>query len=158
NPLVYFAGDVDGGIMTANKAQAQGRIAARHIAEDDVLPFETKTLIQPVYTFPQVAQVGDMDGGDDHMVTRIRFTQTLKSYLLPDGEGFLDLSYDSKDGRVLGAVAVGPHAADVLSPVALAIRLHGRIDDMAAVFAGYPSLSELAFIAARGASSPELDS
>jgi len=29
--------------------------------------------------------------------------------------------------------------------------LGGRVDDMAAVFAGYPGLSELGFIAARGA-------
>ncbi|MFN2103618.1 MAG: dihydrolipoyl dehydrogenase family protein [Candidatus Promineifilaceae bacterium] len=151
NPLVYFAGDVGGGIMTANKAQAQGRIAVRSIAGADVDPFTAKTLIQPVYTLPQVAQVGDMAGGDDGAVTRVRFAQTLKSYLLPEGEGFLDLAYCSSDGRVLGAVAVGPHAADILSPVALAIRLGGRVNDMAAVFAGYPGLSELGFIAARGA-------
>jgi pyruvate/2-oxoglutarate dehydrogenase complex dihydrolipoamide dehydrogenase (E3) component len=152
NPLVYFAGDSDGGIMTANKAHAQGRIAARSIAGLDVDPFMTKTLVQPVYTSPQVAQVGDMDAAEGLSFTRVHFKETLKSYLLQEGDGFLDLAYREADGRVLGAVAVGAHAADILSPVAAAIKLEGNIEDMAALFAGYPSLSELSFIAARGAS------
>jgi dihydrolipoamide dehydrogenase len=62
----------------------------------------------------------------------------------------LQLYYD-KDGRVLGAVAVGPHAADVLSPVAVSIRLGGSLGDLADLYAAYPSLSELSFIAARSA-------
>ena len=148
NPRVYLVGDVDGGVMTANKAQAQGRIAARHLAGVPVMPFELSTLIQPVYTEPQVAQVGDVGGKTS---TRVPFGQSLKSHLLAEGDGFLQLYYD-EDGRVLGAVAVGPHAADVLSPVAVAIKLGGGLEDLAGLYAAYPSLSELSFIAAREAS------
>jgi dihydrolipoamide dehydrogenase len=147
NQAIYLVGDADGGLMTANKAQAQGRIAARHLAGAEAAPFDLPTLIQPVYTEPQVAQVGDVSGEKS---VRIRFTQSLKSHLLPDGDGFLELYYE-KDGRLLGAVAVGPQAADVLSPVAVAIKLGGRLDDLADLYAAYPSLSELPFIAARSA-------
>jgi dihydrolipoamide dehydrogenase len=138
---------VDGGVMTANKAQAQGRIAVRHLAGKEVTPFDLSTLIQPVYTEPQVAQVGDV-GGESSV--RIPFAQSLKSHLLNEGDGFLQLYYD-QDGRVLGAVAVGAHAADVLSPAAVAIKLGGSLDDLAELYAAYPSLSELPFIAARAA-------
>lgn len=147
NPSVYLVGDADGGVMTANKAQAQGRIAARHLARKEVTPFDLSTLIQPVYTEPQVAQVGDV-GGESSV--RIPFAQSLKSHLLNEGDGFLQLYYD-QDGRVLGAVAVGAHAADVLSPAAVAIKLGGSLDDLADLYAAYPSLSELPFIAARAA-------
>jgi pyruvate/2-oxoglutarate dehydrogenase complex dihydrolipoamide dehydrogenase (E3) component len=147
NPSVYLVGDADGGVMTANKAQAQGRIAARHLAGEEVTPFDLSTLIQPVYTEPQVAQVGDVSG---ERSVRAPFRQSLKSHLLSEGDGYLQLYYD-KDGRVLGAVAVGPHAADVLSPVAVSIRLGGSLGDLADLYAAYPSLSELSFIAARSA-------
>jgi dihydrolipoamide dehydrogenase len=61
------------------------------------------------------------------------------------------LTYDLKDGRVLGAVAVGPGAADVLAPVVVALRLNGRVSDLAGLYGAYPSLGELPFIAARAA-------
>jgi pyruvate/2-oxoglutarate dehydrogenase complex dihydrolipoamide dehydrogenase (E3) component len=146
NPLVYLAGDVDGGIMTANKAQAQGRIAARHLAGAETAQFDSCLVIQPVYTEPQVAQVGDVSG---ETAVRVPFGQSLKGHLLPDGEGFLQLYYDESDRRILGAAAVGPHAADVMGPVLVAIKMRAGLDDLAGLYGAYPSLSELAFIATR---------
>jgi pyruvate/2-oxoglutarate dehydrogenase complex dihydrolipoamide dehydrogenase (E3) component len=51
---------------------------------------------------------------------------------LAEGEGFLRLAYND-DRRLLGGVAVGPHAADVLAPVAMAIYLNASLDELAAV-------------------------
>ena len=151
NPLLYLVGDADGGVMTANKAQAQGRIAVRHIAGAAVSPFDSATLIQPVYTNPQVAQLGNVSGEAGTAAVRVSFDKSLKSHILPEGAGFLQLAYGEEDGRILGAVAVGSHAADVLSPLAAAINLEGCIDDLAAIYGAYPALTELPFIAARKA-------
>ncbi len=151
NPLVYLAGDADGGIMTANKAQAQGRIAVWHIAGAPVAAFDPGTLIMPVYTDPQVAQIGDLRRGPGVATKRISFKKSLKAHLMIERDGFLELFYDELEGRILGAVAVGPHAADVLSPLAIAIQFKGQIDELASIYAAYPSLSELPYIAAREA-------
>jgi dihydrolipoamide dehydrogenase len=151
NPLVYLTGDADGGVMTANKAQVQGRIAARHIAGVPVEAFDPSTLIMPVYTEPQVAQIGDLRRGTGIVTKRISFKKSLKAHIMMERNGFLELFYNEQDGRILGAVAVGPHAADVLSPLAIAIQFKGHIDQLAAVYAAYPSLSELPFVAAREA-------
>jgi pyruvate/2-oxoglutarate dehydrogenase complex dihydrolipoamide dehydrogenase (E3) component len=67
---------------------------------------------------------------------------------LAEGEGFLRLAYND-DRRLLGGVAVGPHAADLLAPVAMAIYLNASLDDLAAVCSAHPTISELAFMAAR---------
>jgi pyruvate/2-oxoglutarate dehydrogenase complex dihydrolipoamide dehydrogenase (E3) component len=67
---------------------------------------------------------------------------------LAEGEGFLALAY-SDDRRLLGGVAVGPRAADVLAPVAMAIHMSAALDDLAAVYSAHPTISELAFTAAR---------
>ena len=65
-------------------------------------------------------------------------------------EGFVELAYD-QSGKITGGTAVGPHAGDVLAPVALAVQVGASINDMAAIFAAHPTLSELAFAAARRA-------
>ena len=69
--------------------------------------------------------------------------------LLDETEGFVNLVVDAKDGTLLGANAVGPHAADMLAPLALGIRLDARLDDLAALFPAHPSLGELVFAATR---------
>jgi dihydrolipoamide dehydrogenase len=69
--------------------------------------------------------------------------------LLPGEEGFVQLAYSAVDGQVLGGLAVGSHAADVLAPVAVAVQMGAAIEDLAATGGANPTISELAFLAAR---------
>lgn len=66
------------------------------------------------------------------------------------GEGFVKLLSSPQTGIILGASAVGSHAADVLAPAAAAIQGQLTIDQLADIFPAYPTLSELIFCAARG--------
>ncbi len=50
---------------------------------------------------------------------------------------------------IIGASAVGAHACDVLTPLALGLRLRVRLEDLAALFPGHPGFSELGFSTAR---------
>lgn len=149
NPLVYVVGDADGRAMTANKAAAQARIAARHACGAETGPFSYDFVPQPVFSEPQVAQVGQMDG-EGIAVARVPFTESLKGHIVNEG-GFLALAYEAAGGRVRGATAVGPHAADAVAPVMMALRLQAAVRDLAGLYGAYPTLSELPFIAAREA-------
>lgn len=148
-PAIYAVGDAAGAPMLANRAMAQAWGAGRHAAGVETLPFRSETVIHAIYTEPQVAQVGRVTG-EDLQTVRLSFTAGLKAHLLPEGEGLFELAYDH-DRRVAGAVAVGPHAADALAPVALAIQMGASLDDLAAVQGAHPTVSELAFMAARSA-------
>ena len=148
NPAVFLVGDAAGGPMIANKAMDQARAAVRCIAEAAVQPFDPGLVAQVTYTEPQVAQVGDVTTDES---VRVPFKESLKAHILPEGDGYLELFYDTENGRVRGAVAVGPHAADVVAPVLVALKLGGCVADLAALYGGHPSLSELPFIAARQA-------
>ena len=64
-------------------------------------------------------------------------------------EGFLELFYNESDRRLRGAIALGSHAVDVLTPLTVALRLQATVDQIAEIYAPHPTLSELAFIAAR---------
>jgi dihydrolipoamide dehydrogenase len=146
-PGLYVVGDAAGPPMVANRAMAQARIAGLHAAGSGPAPFRPDTVIAAIYTEPQVAQVGVV--ADEGIETaEIPFDSALKTHLLPEPEGFVRLAYD-RERRVVGGLAVGAHAADVLAPIALAIQLSASVDDLASLYAGHPTVSELAFMAAR---------
>ena len=151
NPQIYLVGDADGGWMVANKAFVQARIAARHAANLPTSLYNPNAIVLAAYTEPQAAQVGQVREVEDAKRVRVGFHTALKAHLLPDGDGFVELVYRGADKKVLGATAVGPHAADVLAPVALAISVGANVDNLAEIYSAHPTLSELAFIAARAA-------
>jgi pyruvate/2-oxoglutarate dehydrogenase complex dihydrolipoamide dehydrogenase (E3) component len=155
-PSVFAAGDVTGLPMTANKAMAQGWIAGRRAAGAAVDAYRPETVVEAVYTDPQVAQVGlsatrARENGRPIQLLQIGYDSSLKAALLDEEEGLVQLVADARDGTLLGATATGTHAADVLAPVALGLRLGARIDDLAAVFAAHPGVGEVVFAAARTA-------
>lgn len=148
-PGLYAVGDAAGPPMVANKGTAQGWVAGRHAAGVDTPPFRPESVIYAVYTDPQVAQVGAVSG-EGIQTTRVSAAATLKSHLAGETGGFVELAYDDSK-RIVGGVAVAPHAADLLAPVAVAIQLEAKVADLAPLYGAYPTVSELPFIAARQA-------
>ncbi|MBX0330928.1 FAD-dependent oxidoreductase [Oscillochloris sp. ZM17-4] len=147
---VYLVGDAAGGPMLANRAMAQAWAAGRHAAGADAPAFCADAVIHAAYCDPQVAQVGQVNGPDTRTV-RLPLSAALKSHLSGAGEGYVALSYDPDSRQVRGGAAVGAHAADILAPVAMAIQHQLPVDALAATFAANPTMSELAFMAARAA-------
>lgn len=147
-PHIYFAGDAAGLPMIANRAMAQGWTAGRRAAGMEAASFNPAAVIGAVYSEPQVAQVGRLQGNNIRTV-RALFSASLKAQLFFQEEAFVKLAYAEENGRLTGAAAVGSQAADVLAPVMVAIHAGMTITDFAALYAAHPTLSELAFTAAR---------
>ncbi|MBN1284712.1 MAG: NAD(P)/FAD-dependent oxidoreductase [Anaerolineae bacterium] len=151
---IYAAGDVTGPPMTANKGMAQGYIAARHALGAPVAPYRSETVVEAVYTGPEAAQVGMTEAeangaGRVVRVVRCEYTDNLKANLDGEPAGLLKLVIDAEDKTVLGGAALGPHAVDAMAPLAVALQQGARTRDLAAVFAGHPTMGELLFEAAR---------
>lgn len=149
-PHIYLAGDVTGNPMIANKATAQAWVAGQHAAGQTPATFSPETVIGAIYTEPQVAQVGVLSG-DNVKTSQVAYAASMKSHLLPESAGFVKLAYDANDKRILGAVAVGQHAADVIAPAAVAIRAGLTTQEFGVLYGAHPTFSELAFAAARQA-------
>lgn len=149
-PHIYLAGDATGLPMIGNRAMAQAWAAGQHAAGGDPLPFSENTVIGAVYAEPQVAQIGVLTG-DGIETVGVPFAASLKGQLLAQEDAFVKLAYEGGDGRLTGAVAVGHHAADLLAPVMVAIHTGMTLREFAALYAAYPTLSELPFSAARSA-------
>lgn len=151
NTRVYLVGDAAGGPMVANKAMVQAYIAGCHAAGVPVKAYDPDLVVQVTYTEPQVAQLGQTEIVEDVTSARIPYSSALKPHLIGEDEGFLQIFYNKRDRQLRGAVAFGAHAADILTPLIIAISLRATVDQLAAIFAPHPTLSELAFIAARAA-------
>ena len=151
---IYAAGDITGPPMCANKAMVQGWVAGLHAAGGKVKGYRPDSIIEAVYTDPQVAQVGLGEAAAAKRGTAVRvlksaYGASLKGALSEERAGFVKLIADADSNRILGAGAVGSHAADVLAPLALGIELKATLEDCRGLFAAHPSLSELPFLAAR---------
>lgn len=153
-PHIYLAGDA-AGPLAGNISLAQGRIAGLHAAGQSVEPFRPEHAVIAIYTEPQVAQVGRMSELTRQLYrVRVPFTACLRAHLLPkqpgiEGEtGFIEVAYDSAR-RITGALAVCPEAAEILAPLAVALRARMTLDALASVYPAHPTFGELAVMAAR---------
>jgi dihydrolipoamide dehydrogenase len=164
-PHIYLAGDAASPI-SANIAIAQGRMAGWHAAGVEIGPTTMETGVMAIYTSPQVALVGHMtERGAAIQKVRVPFHACLRAHLMrphsawqeatgmhPDTEqeGFLEVAFAAEaPRRITGALAVCPEAAEVLTPLAVAVRAGMTVDELAGVYAGHPTFSELAILAAR---------
>ncbi len=154
-PHIYAAGDAAGPPFVVNRGLAQARIASRHALEVPTLPYASGILVEAIYTFPQVAQVGltekaATEAGIPVNVTRMNFASSLKASLEETDKGFIKLVSHPSSAKILGAAAIGDHAADILAPVAVAIKAGLPLSSFSEIFPAYPTLSELPFITSRG--------
>lgn len=157
---IWAAGDVLGDASIASAASAEGWTAARDATGREVPPVDRRSLVRAIYTSPEVAFVGMTSAeaaasGKSLRVRTASFAESLRGSL--EGVGFdrhargtLRIVLDEANDTILGASAIGPRAADVLSPVGIAMRLGLTASALATVFLASPTLGELVPAALRG--------
>lgn len=153
-PHVYAVGDAAGAPFTLNRGWAQAHVAVRHALGYPTPPFRPDLVVEAVYTYPQVAQVGlnaveASERGLRVRTQRASYASNLKAQLLGETEGFVKVTVDADTGRLLGGSAMGAHAAEVLAPLATAIALGATTDALASIYPAHPTLGEVLFEAVR---------
>lgn len=134
-PNIFAAGDVTGRTWDVAGAEAMGRAAGRRAAGIEAT-FDPERLPRVAFTTPAIAQVGlstDRAAGRQVMFHTLRLEETMAGHLAriaerPEAKGFVRLICASDDGRLLGATALGPGAADAVSAAALVLTL--GVDDI----------------------------
>jgi pyruvate/2-oxoglutarate dehydrogenase complex dihydrolipoamide dehydrogenase (E3) component len=130
-----------------------GKYQAR-VAAADIKGRKTKADYRAVpagiFTDPEVATVGRTEG-DGLVSTRWELTKTprLATYERPKRDGFVRLFADPKKKVLVGAVAVGPQAAEWLGQLTLAVRAEIPVDILVDTIQPYPTFSEAIFLALR---------
>lgn len=136
-PGVYAIGDVNGRCMLAHAASAQARIVTEQTTEVGCIP-------SVVFTIPECAAVGlCADSSDELSAVKIPYGANSKALAEDAAEGFVKIVYD-RDKTVVGCLALGAHAADLVAEAAIIIDSRYTIDRLAAyTVSAHPGLSEL---------------
>ncbi|TXJ04695.1 MAG: NAD(P)H-quinone dehydrogenase [Aeromicrobium sp.] len=145
-PGVYAAGDCTGVFMLASVAAQQGRIAMAHLLGDAVKPLNLSIVASNIFTTPEIATVGLSERQIeergflvDEAVLPLSANPRAKMQGIHDG--FVKLFARQGVGTIVGGVVVGPHASELIHPIALAVSAGLTADQVAAAFTVYPSLS-----------------
>jgi len=132
---IYAIGDITGKYQLAHVASKQGEVAAHNITGHDsemdysVIPF-------CVFTFPEVAFVGDCSGKSGEFPLRAN----AKANCLGDTRGFLKVF--EKNGICVGAIIIGTRASELIGEVTIAIKTQLKIEKFLEVIHAHPTLSE----------------
>jgi len=132
---IYAIGDITGKYQLAHVASKQGEVAAHNITGHDsemdysVIPF-------CVFTFPEVAFVGDCSGKSGEFPLRAN----AKANCLEDTRGFLKVF--EKNGICVGAIIIGTRASEIIGEATIAIESQLKIEKFLEIIHAHPTLSE----------------
>jgi len=152
---VYAIGDVVGGYLLAHVAFEEGIVAA-----ENALGLDSKinytSIPNCIFTSPQIGTVGltldkAREEGIETKIGRFPFSASGKAQALGEIDGFVQLVVEEEDGRILGGQIIGPHAADLVHEISLAIRWELTVDEIGSTVHAHPTLSEAIMEAAKKA-------
>ena len=136
---LYVIGDANGRCMLAHAASAQARMVMGRQVNMDVIP-------SAVFTMPECASVGitearAAESGLEFHAVKGMFRSNGKALAMGEPDGLVKLLL-TPDGHILGCSIVGPHAADLIAEVALAMSAGLTATALTATIHAHPTLSE----------------
>jgi len=156
---VFAIGDVSGPPMFTHSARDDADLLYRHLAKDEEISTEDRTVPWAVFTDPQVGHVGlteqeARDEGYEVGIGRQDFADQGKPKALGEIEGFVKLVTDANTDELLGAHVVGEQGAEIVHELVLAIELGATADQIAETMHIHPTLPESINSAAGGVHKP----
>jgi pyruvate/2-oxoglutarate dehydrogenase complex dihydrolipoamide dehydrogenase (E3) component len=121
-----------------------GADAAADLAAREARP-DYRAIPAGIFTDPEVATVGRTEGVSARW--ELTATPRLSTYERPKRDGFVRLFADPEERVLVGAVAVGPQAAEWLGQLTLAVRARVPVAVLLDTIQPYPTFSEAIFFA-----------
>ena len=144
---VWAIGDVTGVAQFTHVGKYQARIAAADMAKRRAKA-DYRAIPAGIFTDPEVATVGRTDG-DDLVSAGVPLSSLprLSTYERPSRDGLVRVFADPRQRVLVGAVCVGPQAAEWLGQFTLAIRAAVPLETLVDTIQPYPTFSEGVFYA-----------
>jgi dihydrolipoamide dehydrogenase len=144
-PGHYAAGDVIGGWLLAHVAFAEGIRAAEN-ALGTAKEMDYGVVPRCVFSIPEYAAVGvsEEEAREKHAVkvARFPFRSLGMGQALGELEGQVKIIAHAETDRILGAHILGPHGADLVSAIALAMKSDLPVRALMNTIHTHPTLSE----------------
>ncbi len=138
---IYALGDVTGGLMLAHRATLQGKVAAGHICETNTIVYNEKFIPSVVYSHPQIARVGLIQKSAEVQVIQSNYSANIMARTELMSQGFVKAFF--QNDKIVGAMIVGDDAAELISPLALAVANGLTKKQLRSWVIPHPTLSEI---------------
>jgi dihydrolipoamide dehydrogenase len=153
-PGIYAAGDCTGVLLLASVAAMQGRVAMWHALGEAVQPLRLKTVAANVFTHPEIATVGIghaavTSGEVPARIITLPLSGNARAKMQGVTEGFVKIYCRPASGVVIGGAVVASQASELIHSIAVAVQLGLTVNELAATFTVYPSISGSVTEAAR---------
>jgi pyruvate/2-oxoglutarate dehydrogenase complex dihydrolipoamide dehydrogenase (E3) component len=153
-PHIFAAGDVSGPFEVVHIAIQQGEVAARNagrLISNQTEPLEEsdyRLKLFAVFSDPEVAVVGRGEtelraAGVTFRTASYPFNDHGKSLCMGETDGFVKLIAATDGGEILGGACVGPHAAELIHEIVVAMRFRATAAQLAETPHYHPTLSEI---------------
>lgn len=148
DPAVYAIGDAIGNYLLAHVAEAEGYLAASHLAGSACHKLNYQAIPRCTYSYPQIGSVGlsekeATDQGIPVQVGKAAFQANGKALAIGHPEGFSKLVQHAETGQLLGAHIIGPEATELIHEFVLAITHQMKTSAVAEMVHAHPTLSEV---------------
>jgi dihydrolipoamide dehydrogenase len=145
---VYAVGDIVAGTpQLAHVGFAEGIAAVTHIATGQSQPVDYQAIPRVTYTHPEVAEVGMTPeeaeaAGIEFDSAKHAFAGIGRAIIMGQNQGFAKV-ITAKDGPILGASVVGPHAGELVHELMYSVGWEALPDEAASFIHAHPTLSEV---------------
>jgi dihydrolipoamide dehydrogenase len=133
-------------MMLAHRAAQQAKVAAGHICGLDDYSYNERFIPSVVYSHPQIARVGytqklAQSEGLSVEIIKSQYAANIIARTELMNQGFVKALFHQD--KLIGATTVGDHAAELISPLALAISNGLTKKQLKAWVIPHPTLSEI---------------
>jgi len=146
-PHIYAVGDVAANWQLAHTAFREGEVAAEN-ALGHASEIDYRSTPRCVYTDPEIASVGLSEAaarelhGDQVVVGTMPYAAIARAAMYGDRTGFVKVIGESRYGELLGMVAVGTQATELIEAGVVAIEAEATLETVGDSIAAHPTLGE----------------
>lgn len=147
-PGIYCIGDLNGKMLLAHVASAQGMLVADYIVSKPCKQLNYKHIPSCVYCQPESASVGftEEQAREAYInvgVGTFNFSGNGKSLATGENYGLAKMIFDKDTDEILGFHVVGPRATDIVTEVAAVMQCEGTVKEICNTVHPHPTISEV---------------
>ncbi len=149
-PGVFALGDVTNPNQLKHAANAEARIVSHNlINSSEPMTVDLDPLPYAIFTNPQIAAVGATEEelqrlGKQYVKGCAQYSHVAYGWAMENSDGFCKVLADPKNGNILGAHIMGPHASTLIHQLVQGMKFGQNIKDLArGMLYVHPALSEV---------------
>ncbi|MFN1833635.1 NAD(P)/FAD-dependent oxidoreductase [Balneola sp. MJW-20] len=141
---IFASGDVTGEYQFTHMSEHMSKVAVTRALIKIPMKIDRDHVPRVTFTDPELAQIGASEEelkkkGISHEVYRFPYSKIDRALAENDTEGMIKVMAKKLSGNILGATAVGPHAGEIISEYALAMKNGVSMRSLADTIHPYPS-------------------